>query len=511
MMKTLQLTGHKLTLENIEEVARFFRKVSLSKEAVEKVAFSRAVVEKLSRKKEKLFYGINTGFGALCNVRISEKFIEDLQTNIIKSHAAGVGELLPEEVVRAMMLIRVNSLIQGNSGIRLETIHLLIAFLNKKIHPCVPSQGSVGASGDLAPLAHMCLPLIGDGDVFYKGKKYPSKTILKRCGLKPVLLKSKEGLALINGTAMMSAFGALALLDAERLVKMADISGSMSLEALKGTHAFLRKEIHALRPHPGQGDSAANMRKILAGSGILEKYRDMCKVQDAYSVRCIPQVHGASKDVLKYVRSVLAVEVNSVTDNPIVLPETDEILSGGNFHGQPLAFAMDFLAIAMAEVANIAEARVSRLINSRYSDLPPFLVENSGLNSGFMVAQYTMAALVSENKVLCHPASVDSIPTCAGQEDHVSMGSIAARKARTVLNNVSNVIAIEFLAATQGLDFLAPFKSSEPIEAVRSLIRSQVPKLIKDRRIDLDIAKIAGLMHRSEIIKKTEKLCGKLK
>lgn len=309
----------------------------------------------------------------------------------------------------------------------------------------------------------------------------------------------------------MCAIGTLALLDAERLVKMADISGSMSLEALKGTDAFLREEIHKMRPHQGQMDSAANMRKLIYCSGILEEYRDSGKVQDAYSMRCIPQVHGASRDTFAHVRKVLEIEVNSVTDNPLIIVETEEIISGGNFHGQPIAFAMDFLAIAAAEVANIAESRVSRLINSRYSDLPPFLVKESGLNSGFMVAQYTMAALVSENKVLCHPASVDSIPTCAGQEDHVSMGSISARKAREVLKNVYNVIAIEFFAATQGLDFLDPLRSSAALEAVRSLIRKDVKNLKEDRRMDKDVAKIVELMRSSSIIETAEAVVGELK
>lgn len=510
-MQLLHLRGRGLALEDIEQIARFRAKVALSKKAILNVNTSRALVEKLSRKKGRLFYGVNTGFGALCNVRISNDMVEKLQVNLIRSHAVGVGEALPEEVVRAMMAIRINTLIQGNSGVKLELVKLLVEFLNRGIHPCVPSQGSVGASGDLAPLAHMCLPLIGEGEVMYSGKKFPAKTILKKLKLKPIKLGSKEGLALINGTSMMSAIGSLALLDAERLIKMADISGAMSLEALKGTDIFLRKEIHALRPYKGQVNSADNMRKLIAGSGISEKCRNVGKVQDAYSIRCIPQVHGASRDVLSYVRKVLETEVNSVTDNPLVFVKTEEILSGGNFHGQPIAFAMDFLAIAMSEVANIAESRVSRLINSRYSDLPPFLVENSGLNSGFMVAQYTMAALVSENKVLCHPASVDSIPTCAGQEDHVSMGSIASRKARNVLNNATNVIAIEFLAAAQGLEFLNSFRSSAPLEAVRKLIRSEIPKLVNDRRIDVDIASIVKFMENGDIIKVAEANCGRLK
>lgn len=509
-MQTLELTGDNLTLENIEQVARHFRPVALDQKAINNVEKARAIVEKKTES-DAIYYGINTGFGDLCNVHISDDDLKKLQTNLIRSHAVGVGDILPQSVVRALMLIRINTLIQGNSGIRLKVVELLLEFLNRDIVPVIPSQGSVGASGDLAPLAHMASPLIGEGDVFFEGERMSAEEALKRGGLEPIQLASKEGLALINGTAMMCAIGTLALLDAERLVKMADISGSMSLEALKGTDAFLREEIHKMRPHPGQIDSAANMRKLIKGSGILEEYRDSGKVQDAYSMRCIPQVHGASRDTFSHVRRILEIEVNSVTDNPLIILETEEILSGGNFHGQPIAFAMDFLAIAVAEIANIAESRVSRLINSRYSDLPPFLVKESGLNSGFMVAQYTMAALVSENKVLCHPASVDSIPTCAGQEDHVSMGSIAARKAREVLKNVYNVIAIEFLAATQGLDFLDPLRSSKPLESVRAVIRKDVKNLKEDRRMDVDVAKVVELMRSGAIIDTAEAIIGELK
>ncbi len=508
-METLKLSGTSLTLENIEEVARYFRVVELSEEAKESVIKSRAIVEKKTRS-DNIYYGINTGFGDLCNVKISDKDLEKLQENLIKSHAVGVGNPLSEEVVRAVMLIRVNSLIKGSSGIRLEVVELLVEFLNKRIHPCIPSQGSVGASGDLAPLAHMSLPLIGEGEVIYEGEKHSADEVLQKVGLKALELQSKEGLALINGTAVMCGVGALALLDAERLVRMAAISGSMSLEALKGVDAFLRSEVHQMRPHEGQIAAASNMRRLIEGSGILAAYRDSGKVQDAYSIRCIPQVHGATRDTLTHVRKVLEIEVNSVTDNPLIDPVTEDIISAGNFHGQPIAFVMDFLCIAIAEIANIAESRVSRLINSRYSDLPPFLVEDSGLNSGFMVAQYTIAALVSENKVLCHPASVDSIPTCAGQEDHVSMGTIAARKSAEVIKNVTNVIAIEFLAASQGLDFLAPLKSSLPLQAVHNLIRSEVPKLTEDRRMDLDVQNVVKMMKELKIIAAVENVIGAL-
>lgn len=508
-MRTLKLTGDNLTLENIEEVARYFRKVGLSAKAVKNVNKSREIIEKKVNE-DKLYYGINTGFGALCEVRISKKDVEKLQENIIRSHAAGVGAPLSEEVVRAAMLIRINTLIQGNSGVRLSVIKLLVDFLNKGICPYIPSQGSVGASGDLAPLAHAALCLIGEGDCICGGMKKDAMKCLKKAKLRPVKLSYKEGLALINGTAVMTAIGTLALLDSERLAKMADISGAMSLEALKGGDVFLRKEIHEMRPHKGQIKSAKNMRILIKDSGILDSFRSVKKVQDAYSVRCIPQVHGASRDVFDYVRKVLEVEVNSVTDNPLIIPKTEEILSGGNFHGQPVAFAMDFLGIAAAEIANIAESRVSRLINSRYSDLPAFLVKDSGLNSGFMVAQYTVAALVSENKVLSHPASVDSIPTCAGQEDHVSMGTIAARKAMQIIENVTNVIAIEFFAATQGLDFLHPLRSSRPLEAVRAVIRRDVRNLKVDRRLDIDVAKIVGMMKSGEIIRTAEKIARKL-
>lgn len=509
-MEILKLTGDNLTLENIEEVARGFRHVELSKQAMENVKKSRSMVEKCFEG-DNIYYGINTGFGDLCNVNISDEDVEKLQENLIRSHCVGVGALLSEEQVRATMIIRINTLIQGNSGIRLVAVQLLIDFLNRGIHPCVPSQGSVGSSGDLAPLAHMALPLIGEGEVIYKGKEMEAAEVLELENLKPLTLKCKEGLALINGTAVMCGIGVLALLDAERLVKMADIAGIMSLDALKGVDAFAREEIHKMRPHPGQMASAENMRKLLKGSGILSEYRDSGKVQDAYSLRCMPQVHGASRDTFRHVRSVMEIEINSVTDNPLIVTDTGEILSGGNFHGQPVAFAMDFLGIAIAEVANIAESRVSRLINSRYSDLPAFLIRDSGLNSGFMVAQYTIAALVSENKVLCHPASVDSIPTCAGQEDHVSMGTIAARQAAEIIANVTNVIAVEFLAATQGLDFLDPLRSSEALEAVREVIRSEVKHLKVDRRLSLDVAKVVAMVKDGRLIRAAENVVGKLK
>lgn len=508
-MKAVILDGTTLTLEDIERVARHFAKVEISPNALRRVLQARKIVDEKANG-EKLYYAINTGFGDLCNVRISKKDLAQLQTNLIRSHAVGVGDLLSESVVRAMMLIRVNTLLQGHSGIRPELVELLRDFLNYRIHPLVPSQGSVGASGDLAPLAHMTLPLIGEGEVFFRGEKMPAKIALKKTKLHPLKLQAKEGLALINGTSMMCGVGTLALLDGERLATMADISAAVSLEALKGVDHFLREEIHQMRPHPGQMQSAANMRKLIKGSRIVSKFRNAGKVQDAYSLRCIPQVHGASRDAIRYCRRVLEIEVNSVTDNPLVLPKTGEILSGGNFHGQPVALAMDFLSIAVAEIANIAESRVSRLINSRYSDLPPFLVKNSGLNSGFMVAQYTMAALVSENKVLAHPASVDSIPTCAGQEDHVSMGSIAARKAAQIVGNVMHVIAIEFLAASQGLEFLLPLKSSPALEAVHELIRSKVKPLENDRRLDLDIQKVVELMQQRKILETVKRKIGVL-
>ena len=508
-MDILRLTGDNLTLENIEEVARRFRPVELSKQAIDNVNKARALVEECCAG-DGVYYGINTGFGDLCNVHISAEDVEKLQENLIRSHCVGVGKMLSEEQVRATMIIRINTLIQGNSGIRLEAVQLLVEFLNRGIHPCVPSQGSVGSSGDLAPLAHMALPLIGEGEVMYKGEEVETLVALRAEKLEPLKLKSKEGLALINGTAVMCGVGVLALLDAERLVKMADIAGMMSLDALKGVDAFAREEIHKMRPHPGQMASAENMRKLLKGSGILSEYRDSGKVQDAYSLRCMPQVHGASRDTFRHVRSVMEIEINSVTDNPLIVTESGEILSGGNFHGQPVAFAMDFLGIAIAEVANIAESRVSRLINSRYSDLPAFLIKDSGLNSGFMVAQYTIAALVSENKVLCHPASVDSIPTCAGQEDHVSMGTIAARQAAEIVANVTNVIAIEFLAATQGLDFLDPLRSSEALEAVRKVIRSEVKHLKSDRRLSLDVAKVVQMVKDGRLIRAAEAVVGEL-
>jgi len=498
----LNLTGANLTLEDIEEVARFFKHVQLSDMALGNINKGRAVLEKKANE-EVSHYSINTGFGDLCNVRIPMKDMKKLQSNLLISHACGVGPLLSEEYVRGSILIRINTLIQGNSGIRAEVINLLIEFLNKGICPCVPEQGSVGSSGDLAPLAHMALPIIGEGEVLWKGKKVAAKEALKEAGLEPIELAYKEGLALINGTSVMTSIGALTVLDAQRLVRMADISGTMSLEAMKGSNNFTHPGIHKIRPHKGQGLSAQNIRTLLEGSEIVESHKDCDKVQDPYSLRCMPQVHGASRDAIEYARDVIEIESNSVTDNPLIIG--DEIVSGGNFHGQPVALAMDFLGIAIAEIANISERRVSRTINSRYSELPPFLTENSGLNSGFMIPQYTAASLVSENKCLAHPASVDSIPTCAGQEDHVSMGTIASRQAREILKNSWIVIAIELMASAQGLDLRLPLTPSKAIANVWKTIRNEVGKLEEDRQMSGDLEKIVKLMKDGAIISAAEK------
>jgi histidine ammonia-lyase len=382
--------------------------------------------------------------------------------------------------------------------------------LNSGVIPVVPQQGSVGSSGDLAPLAHMVLVLIGEGEAFYKGERMDGLKALKKAGLKPVSLQAKEGVALINGTQPMTSIGALTVFDSIALVKDAMIAASMSLEALRGTRAALDKRIHEIRAHEGQTDVASAMRAILPDSEINQSHAECGKVQDAYSLRCAPQVIGASLDAIRYVQSVVEIEINSATDNPLVFSDDGTVVSGGNFHGQPIAIAMDFLGIALSELANISERRVNRLVNPDLSDLPAFLTTEGGLESGMMIAQYTAAALVSENKVLAHPASVDSIPTSADQEDHVSMGTIAARKAFSILENVKNVIAIEYMCAAQGLDLLAPLKASKPIEAAKSVIRKEVPMLEDDRALSPDIEKIRNLMNDRVIVSSTEKISAPL-
>ncbi len=455
-------------------------------------------------------YGVNTGFGSFSDVHIPAARLRELQQNLVRSHAAGVGEPLPEAETRALMLLRANVLAKGFSGIRLTTLEALVEMLNRRVHPVVPCQGSVGASGDLAPLAHLALALSGEGLAVHDGRVLPGGEALRAAGLSPVTLEAKEGLALINGTQLMTAVAGLALADAERLVRTADVLGAMSLDALHGTDAAFDPRIHAARPHPGQAASARNLRKLLAGSAIRESHRDCGKVQDAYSLRCIPQVHGAARDALAYVSATVAVEMNAATDNPMVFAETGEMVSGGNFHGEPVAIAADVMAIAVAELGAISERRVERLVNPALSDLPAFLARDGGVESGLMLAHVTAAALASENKVLCHPASVDSIPTSANKEDHVSMGATAARKAARVVANTARILGVEALAAAQALEFRKPLVTSRPLDAAYRRLRDQVPAYDRDRFLAPDLAIAGELVRTGALADSAAAVCGRL-
>ena len=508
-LMVIEVDGNNLTVEDVVQVARFNEPCLLAEDAIDRVQKNRQVVESVI-KTGSTVYGVNTGFGDLASVSIGSDDLNRLQINIIRSHSAGIGSPLPYEVVRGMMLLRANSLAKGYSGVRLVVIETLLDMLNRHVTPIVPEKGSVGSSGDLAPLAHMVLVMIGEGEADYRGKIIDGKSALKASGIKLLELEAKEGVALINGTQPMTSLGTLAVYDAMNLVRDATIASAMSLEALRGTRVAFDKRIHDIRPHEGQSDVANAMRLILADSEINQSHANCGKVQDAYSLRCIPQVLGATLDTFRYVQSVIEIEINSVTDNPLVFSKEGEILSGGNFHGQPIALAMDFLGIALSELANIAERRINRLVNPHLSGLPPFLIDESGLESGMMIAQYTAAALVSENKILSHPASVDSIPTSADQEDHVSMGTIAARKAREILENVKNVVAIEYMCASQGVDLLSPLKPSAPLAEAHAMIRETVPKLVDDRVLKTDIDKIRELIDSGEIIAAVESATGTL-
>lgn len=505
----VQLDGNTLTFDDILHVANGKAHVTLSPGAIDKISASRMIIENIL-KSSKRVYGVNTGFGKLSDVAIDNRDIDLLQQNLIKSHSVGVGEYLSEKEVRAMMLLRANALAKGYSGVRIEVVKTLIDFINKGIHPLIPSKGSVGASGDLAPSAHMALSMIGEGEASYKGKKMPAMAAMKKASINPLTLKAKEGLSLINGTQTMTAIGVLTYLSALNLSKLADIAGSMSLEALMGTDKAFDERIQHVRPHSGQIACADNLRRIVTKSEIIKSHKTCPRVQDSYSLRCMPQVHGAVKDVLNYVKKTLEIEINAATDNPLVFSKQKEIIPGGNFHGQPVALACDFLGIAMAELASISERRIERLVNPELSELPPFLVEKVGLNSGLMVAQITAASLVSENKVLAHPASVDSIPTSGNKEDHVSMGTTAARKAKEIIGNTSYVIAIEFLCASQGINFRLPLQAGRGTKKAWEVIRSEVPLITEDRIFYKDIDSIIPLMQSGEILQQVESACGPL-
>jgi histidine ammonia-lyase len=456
------LTGDDLTVADVWAVAVEPAPAALSDVARGKMRAARELVERAAHGSSEHTYGVNTGFGRFVNRSIPEELTEELQLRLLRSHACGVGDPYPDEIVRAAMLLRANTLAKGNSGARIETVELLLECLDRGVVPVVPSRGSVGASGDLAPLAHLALPLVGEGEAFVEEERLPGFEALARVGLEPIRLEAKEGLSLINGTQFMAAFLALGLVRARRLALAADFACALSIEALQGSRTSFLPQIHQLRPLRGQADSAANVLRLLEGSAINEAHRWCDKVQDAYSLRCAPQVHGASRDLLDYVEYTVSVELNAATDNPLVLVDDDALVSNGNFHGQPLAFALDALAMACSELANISERRIERLVNPNLSDgLPAFLTTDGGLNSGFMIPQYVAASLVSENKVLCHPASVDSIPTSAGQEDHVSMGNASGLKAWQVLANCERAVAIELLAGAQGVEFHAPLEPGE--------------------------------------------------
>jgi histidine ammonia-lyase len=498
---TAEVDGEHLTLADVVNVARYQAPVRLSETARDAIARSRALVESIVEQGETA-YGINTGFGDLSTVSIPSDQLSELQHNLIRSHSAGVGSALPTDVARAMLLLRANALAKGYSGVREIVVERLIDLLNAGVTPVVPCQGSVGASGDLAPLAHLSLVLLGEGEATLDGveRALPGGEALHRAGLEPLELTAKEGLALINGTQLMTAVGALALHDAEVLVASAEVAATVSLEALRGTDTPFDAAIQAVRPHPGQIRVAARMRSMLAGSEILPSHKsheDDPRVQDPYSIRCTPQVLGACWDAIGYVRNVLEIEINSATDNPLCFPSDSgrgRVLSGGNFHGQPVALALDFLKLAVAELAGISERRTYLMLDPARSGLPAFLSPSPGVESGFMVAQYTAAALVSENKVLAHPASVDSIPTSAGMEDYVSMGPIAARGAASIIANATRVVAIELLCAAQGVEQHIPLKPGRGVVAAVERLRAAVPRVTEDRVLSGDIERVAAMI-----------------
>ena len=513
MKGALIITGEDLTLDALVEGARSRRPVALAPQAKRRIEACRKRVERLLSRGDAV-YGVTTGFGSLAGVAIKEEQHAALQLNLLRSHAAGTGAPLPEDVVRAMMLLRVNTFARGLSGVRLSTAEALVGMLNAGVYPVVPEKGSVGASGDLAPLAHLMLVLVGRGEAFVADTagtgtltRVPGAEALKLAGLAPIPLAAKEGLSLVNGTAGMTALLGLACHDALRLLKDAHVAAAASCEALRATPAAFDARIHEVRPHPGQLVSAAWMSQLLRGSALVGSSG---RVQDCYSLRCVPQVMGASLEAAVRTCEVVECELNSVTDNPLVF-EDGEALSGGNFHGQPLAIAADLLGICLAELGALSERRIARLVDSSLSDgLPPFLIKESGLNSGFMLVQVTAAALASENKVLAHPASVDSIPTSAGQEDHVSMGMFACRKAAEILANTEHIIATELFSALQALEFRTE-KPGKAISAVRAFVRQQVPAVEADRELAPDIEAVKGLMRSGAALAAAEKQSGKLR
>lgn len=507
-MNEIIIDGNSLTIEDVVMVARNGYKVRISEEAEKKVVKARNLVDKFVEE-GRVEYGITTGFGKFADVVISKENTKELQKNLIMSHACGVGDELPHEVVRAVMLLRANALSKGYSGIRLSTLKTLIDMLNKDVCPVIYEKGSLGASGDLAPLAHMVLTMLGEGEAYYNGKRMSSIDAMKAAKIDTVELEEKEGLALINGTQVMTAIASLAVYDAVNLSKAADITGAMTVESLRGITDAYYYRVNEVRPQVGQIACAKNLLRILKGSSLTTKQGEL-RVQDAYTLRCIPQIHGASKDAINYAKNVVEIEINSATDNPLIFEDEEKVISGGNFHGQPIALAMDFLGIAVSELADVSERRIERLVNYQLNDLPPFLTKGGGLNSGFMITQYVAAALVSENKVLAHPASVDSIPSSANQEDHVSMGTIAARKCRDIIYNVTKVLGIEYLAASQALYFRENAKLGEGTEKAYELIRSEIKPFDKDRIMYPEINKASDLVSSGKLVNVVEEKIGEL-
>jgi len=508
-MQKISLGMQGLTLEKLFAIARKDAPVELTPAAVERILRTRRLIDRWVNE-GRTIYGVTTGFGALSDVTISRSDTRKLQENILMSHAAGVGAPLDESTVRAILALRIKDMARGHSGIRLETVQCLLELLNRGACPVIPEKGSVGASGDLAPLAHLGLVLLGRGEAFFRGQRIPGSELLEKLDLEPLPLDSAEGLALVNGTQVMTAIGALTTHDALQLAKLIDLAAAMSLEVLMGSRTEFNARIHEVRPHPGQGSAAENMDRMVKDSEIITSHKDCFRIQDAYTLRCSPQVHGAARDAMAYVRQVLETEMNASTNNPLFFAEHKDFLLGGNFHGQPVALALDFLCMAVTDLAGISERRVERLVNPKLSGLPAFLVKDGGLNSGFMLAQYTAAALVSENKVLSHPAGIDSIPTSANKEDHVSMGSIAARKCRDAVRNARTVVAIELLCAAQALDLFTNLKPGRGTLAAYGVIRDFIPHLEADRILADDIARMQGLMDDGRLLEAVEDAVGPL-
>lgn len=504
-MNKVILTGTSLTLDDVIAVARKHALVEIAPEQIEAVKASREIVDRIVEE-ERVVYGVTTGFGSLCKVSISKEECAQLQENLIRTHSSGFGNPLTEDEARAAMLIRVNSLVKGVSGIRLETIETLLNMLNKNVIPFIPEKGSLGASGDLAPLAHMVLPMLGLGKAYYNGELMSGKEAMEKAGIPVIVLAAKEGLALINGTTVLTAIGALATYDAIQLAKLSDIAGALSLEAHRGIIDAFYEKLHVIRPHSGCLATAKNIRNLTEGSTYMTHTAEL-RVQDPYTLRCIPQIHGANKDTLSYVKEKVEIEINAATDNPIIISD-QEIISGGNFHGEPMAQPFDFLGIGASEIGNVSERRVERLVNAQLSDFPSFLVKHPGVNSGFMITQYACAALASENKVLAHPASVDSIPSCENQEDFVSMGTIAARKARDIVKNSRRIVATEIMAAVQAIDFRKEegFKLGVGTQAAYDAVRAAVNFIENDKDIEIydELEKVTSILADDSLVSSVE-------